>query len=127
MMGEILIYAWRLFSRAMFSSFCLTQFFELLPIRCVFLVKLGFFSSEVLRKMLNARTRHSWKPSSTYHFTRGNFMLLFVSQNDDEDMIYMYNAYLHKLITSFLSHPLARDKVCHVGHMFNISVDYDPS
>ncbi|XP_076958818.1 nuclear pore complex protein NUP205-like [Bidens hawaiensis] len=32
-------------------------------------------------------------------------------QNDDEDMIYIYNAYLHKLITSFLSHPLARDKV----------------
>ncbi|KAM2193483.1 hypothetical protein COP1_026252 [Malus domestica] len=32
-------------------------------------------------------------------------------QNDDEDMIYMYNAYLHKLITCFLSHPLARDKV----------------
>ncbi|KAK2984101.1 hypothetical protein RJ640_018126, partial [Escallonia rubra] len=31
--------------------------------------------------------------------------------NDDEDMIYMYNAYLHKLITCFLSHPLARDKV----------------
>lgn len=34
-------------------------------------------------------------------------------QNDDEDMIYIYNAYLHKLITSFLSHPLARDKVSH--------------
>ncbi|KAJ7956691.1 Nuclear pore complex protein [Quillaja saponaria] len=32
-------------------------------------------------------------------------------QNDDEDMIYMYNAYLHKLITCFLSHPLARDKI----------------
>ncbi|KAH7572401.1 hypothetical protein JRO89_XS04G0250200 [Xanthoceras sorbifolium] len=32
-------------------------------------------------------------------------------QNDDEDMIYMYNAYLHKLITCFLSHHLARDKV----------------
>ncbi|KAK1417250.1 hypothetical protein QVD17_26375 [Tagetes erecta] len=32
-------------------------------------------------------------------------------QNDDEDMIYIYNAYLHKLITSFLSNPLARDKV----------------
>ncbi|KAJ0815972.1 putative nucleoporin [Helianthus annuus] len=32
-------------------------------------------------------------------------------QNDDEDMIYIYNAYLHKLVTSFLSHPLARDKV----------------
>ncbi|GAB4828290.1 hypothetical protein Ancab_035204 [Ancistrocladus abbreviatus] len=32
-------------------------------------------------------------------------------QNDDEDIIYMYNAYLHKLITCFFSHPLARDKV----------------
>ncbi|KAL4302983.1 hypothetical protein GQ457_10G003370 [Hibiscus cannabinus] len=32
-------------------------------------------------------------------------------QNDDEDMSYMYNAYLHKLITCFLSHPVARDKV----------------
>ncbi|KAK2966314.1 hypothetical protein RJ640_018125, partial [Escallonia rubra] len=34
-----------------------------------------------------------------------------IAENDDEDMIYMYNAYLHKLITCFLSHPLARDKV----------------
>lgn len=33
-------------------------------------------------------------------------------QNDDEDMTYMYNAYLHKLITCFLSHPHAREKVC---------------
>lgn len=32
-------------------------------------------------------------------------------QNDDEDMVYMYNAYLHKLITCFLSDQLARDKV----------------
>ncbi|XP_035542991.1 nuclear pore complex protein NUP205 isoform X2 [Juglans regia] len=32
-------------------------------------------------------------------------------QNDDEDMIYVYNGYLHKLITCFLSQPLARDKV----------------
>lgn len=32
-------------------------------------------------------------------------------QNDDEDMVYMYNAYLHKLISIFLSEPLARDKV----------------
>ncbi|XP_024182296.1 nuclear pore complex protein NUP205 isoform X2 [Rosa chinensis] len=32
-------------------------------------------------------------------------------ENDDEDISYMYNAYLHKLITCFLSHPLARDKV----------------
>lgn len=32
-------------------------------------------------------------------------------QNDDEDMTYMYNAYLHKLITCFLSHHIAREKV----------------
>ncbi|XP_054792817.1 nuclear pore complex protein NUP205-like isoform X2 [Prosopis cineraria] len=32
-------------------------------------------------------------------------------QNDDEDMIYMFNAYLHKLITCFLSNPHARDKI----------------
>ncbi|XP_019417068.1 PREDICTED: nuclear pore complex protein NUP205-like isoform X6 [Lupinus angustifolius] len=32
-------------------------------------------------------------------------------QNEDEDMIYMYNAYLHKLITCFLSNSFARDKI----------------
>ncbi|KAL9242432.1 hypothetical protein vseg_016427 [Gypsophila vaccaria] len=32
-------------------------------------------------------------------------------QNDDEDIVYMYNAYLHKLISIFLSEPFARDKV----------------
>ncbi|KAK7411204.1 hypothetical protein VNO78_02636 [Psophocarpus tetragonolobus] len=37
--------------------------------------------------------------------------LLVVLQTEDEDMIYMYNAYLHKLITCFLSNPLARDKL----------------
>ncbi|OIV97223.1 hypothetical protein TanjilG_02931 [Lupinus angustifolius] len=31
--------------------------------------------------------------------------------NEDEDMIYMYNAYLHKLITCFLSNSFARDKI----------------
>ncbi|KAF3625101.1 hypothetical protein FXO37_31045 [Capsicum annuum] len=36
-------------------------------------------------------------------------------QNDDEDMIYMYNAYLHKMITCLLSHPLAKDKSCSRG------------
>ncbi|CAJ1975467.1 unnamed protein product [Sphenostylis stenocarpa] len=35
-------------------------------------------------------------------------------QTEDEDMVYMYNAYLHKLITCFLSNPLARDKVLNV-------------
>ncbi|KAI4377145.1 hypothetical protein MLD38_014826 [Melastoma candidum] len=32
-------------------------------------------------------------------------------QNEDEDMIYMYHAYLHKLFTCLLTHLLARDKV----------------
>ncbi|XP_065016073.1 nuclear pore complex protein NUP205-like isoform X2 [Musa acuminata AAA Group] len=32
-------------------------------------------------------------------------------QNDDEDMVYMYNGYLHKMMMCFLSHPLSRDKV----------------
>ncbi|KAL8040622.1 hypothetical protein ABFX02_10G109900 [Erythranthe guttata] len=32
-------------------------------------------------------------------------------QNEDEDVVFMYNAYLHKLMTCFLSHPLGRDKV----------------
>jgi len=36
---------------------------------------------------------------------------LLILQTEDEDMVYMYNAYLHKLITCFLSNPLARDKV----------------
>lgn len=36
---------------------------------------------------------------------------IWCPQNDDEDMKYMYNAYLHKLVTCFLSHPSARDKV----------------
>ncbi|XP_072964597.1 nuclear pore complex protein NUP205 [Typha angustifolia] len=32
-------------------------------------------------------------------------------QNDDEDMVYMYNGYLHKLLMCFLSNPHSRHKV----------------
>ncbi|KAG0620095.1 hypothetical protein M758_4G188900 [Ceratodon purpureus] len=32
-------------------------------------------------------------------------------QNDDEDLVFMYNAYLHKLMTSFLSQPAGREKI----------------
>lgn len=46
------------------------------------------------------------------------FVLL---QNDDEDMIFMYNAYLHKLITCFLSHHLARDKVSYFFWFWNVT------
>ncbi|RAL44221.1 hypothetical protein DM860_016467 [Cuscuta australis] len=35
----------------------------------------------------------------------------FQETNDDEDMVYMYHAYLHKMMSCFLSHPLGRDKV----------------
>ncbi|KAL5988463.1 hypothetical protein ACLOJK_036228 [Asimina triloba] len=38
-------------------------------------------------------------------------------QNDDEDMIYMYNAYLHKSMTCFLAHPLARDKASQLNNV----------
>ncbi|KAL6555058.1 hypothetical protein OROGR_006316 [Orobanche gracilis] len=47
-------------------------------------------------------------------------------QNDDEDMIYMYNAYLHKLMTCFLSHPLARDKRKLIGeYLFSVGENSD--
>jgi hypothetical protein len=32
-------------------------------------------------------------------------------QNDDDDIVYMYTGYAHKLMMCFLSHPTCRDKV----------------
>ncbi|GLT26191.1 hypothetical protein SLA2020_012740 [Shorea laevis] len=49
--------------------------------------------------------------NNIFHFLLEKVLRTAAFQNEDEDMIYMYNAYLHKLITCFLSHPLARDKV----------------
>ncbi|KAI3919731.1 hypothetical protein MKX01_000172 [Papaver californicum] len=49
--------------------------------------------------------------SNVFQFLLDKVLRTAAYQNDDEDMIYMYNAYLHKLMTCFLSHPLARDKV----------------
>ncbi|XP_022729587.1 nuclear pore complex protein NUP205 isoform X3 [Durio zibethinus] len=43
--------------------------------------------------------------------------------NDDEDMVYMYNAYLHKLITCILSHPVAREKVKEVKEKAMITLN----
>lgn len=40
-----------------------------------------------------------------------NFISYYVMQNEDEDMSYMYNGYLHKLMMCFLSHPITKDKV----------------
>uniref|UniRef100_A0A5B7BQC9 Nuclear pore complex protein NUP205 n=1 Tax=Davidia involucrata TaxID=16924 RepID=A0A5B7BQC9_DAVIN len=49
--------------------------------------------------------------NNVFQFLLDKILRTAAYQNDDEDMIYMYNAYLHKLITCFLSHPLARDKI----------------
>ncbi|GMH18956.1 hypothetical protein Nepgr_020797 [Nepenthes gracilis] len=49
--------------------------------------------------------------NNVFQFFLDNVLRTAAYQNEVEDMIYMYNAYLHKLITCFLSHPRARDKV----------------
>ncbi|CAI9100148.1 OLC1v1037088C1 [Oldenlandia corymbosa var. corymbosa] len=48
---------------------------------------------------------------NVFHFWLDKVLRTAAFQNDDEDMIYMYDAYLHKMVTCFLSHPLAREKV----------------
>ncbi|CAD6251488.1 unnamed protein product [Miscanthus lutarioriparius] len=35
----------------------------------------------------------------------------FVGVNDDEDIVYMYTGYTHKLMMCFISHPTSRDKI----------------
>ncbi|KAL3535856.1 hypothetical protein ACH5RR_004317 [Cinchona calisaya] len=49
--------------------------------------------------------------NNVFQFWLDKILQTAAFQNDDEDMIYMYDAYLHKMVTCFLSHPLARDKV----------------
>ncbi|CDY45208.1 BnaA07g12820D [Brassica napus] len=48
---------------------------------------------------------------NVFQFLLDNVLQTAAYQNDEEDMIYIYNAYLHKLTSCFLSHPIARDKV----------------
>ncbi|KFK26746.1 hypothetical protein AALP_AA8G287800 [Arabis alpina] len=48
---------------------------------------------------------------NVFQFLLDNVLQTAAYQNDEEDMIYIYNAYLHKLISCFLSHLIARDKV----------------
>ncbi|KAM7264023.1 hypothetical protein ACFE04_001706 [Oxalis oulophora] len=48
---------------------------------------------------------------NTFQFLLEKILRTASYQNDDEDVVYMYNAYLHKLITCFLSNPLSGDKV----------------
>ncbi|KAK2645958.1 hypothetical protein Ddye_021153 [Dipteronia dyeriana] len=49
--------------------------------------------------------------NNIFQFSLEKVLRTAAYQTDDEDIIYMYNAYLHKLITCFLSNHLARDKV----------------
>ncbi|KAL9275467.1 Nuclear pore complex protein NUP205-like protein [Drosera capensis] len=49
--------------------------------------------------------------NDVFNFLLNNILRTVAYQNDDEDMLYVYNGYLHKLITCLLSHPLARDKI----------------
>ncbi|RDY09062.1 Nuclear pore complex protein NUP205, partial [Mucuna pruriens] len=49
--------------------------------------------------------------NNVFQFLLDKVLRTAAYQTEDEDMIYMYNAYMHKLITCFLSNPLARDKI----------------
>ncbi|KAJ1403557.1 hypothetical protein SESBI_27265, partial [Sesbania bispinosa] len=49
--------------------------------------------------------------SNVFQFFLDKVLRTAAYQTEDEDMIYMYNAYLHKLISCFLFNPLARDKI----------------
>lgn len=49
--------------------------------------------------------------NNVFHFFLVRVLQDAAYQNDDEDMVYMYNGYMHKLMMCFLSHPLSRDKV----------------
>ncbi|XP_020088373.1 nuclear pore complex protein NUP205 isoform X2 [Ananas comosus] len=49
--------------------------------------------------------------NNVFQFLLGNVIKTAAYQNDDEDMVYMYNGYLHKLMMCFVSHPLTREKV----------------
>jgi len=44
-------------------------------------------------------------------------------QNDDEELVFMYNAYLHKLLTSFLSQPVGRDKIKELKDSAMVALD----
>ncbi|KAG0486350.1 hypothetical protein HPP92_008445 [Vanilla planifolia] len=46
-----------------------------------------------------------------FHFLLANVLQTPAYQNDDEDIVYVYDGYMHKLMMCFLSHPLTRCKV----------------
>ncbi|XP_078432384.1 nuclear pore complex protein (DUF3414) isoform X2 [Wolffia australiana] len=64
--------------------------------------------------------------NNVFQFLLVNVLHSAAYQTADEDMVYMYNAYLHKLMMCFLSHPLARDKVKEMKENTMISLSKYP-
>ncbi|XP_037446873.1 nuclear pore complex protein NUP205-like [Triticum dicoccoides] len=48
---------------------------------------------------------------NAFKFLRERVMQAAAYQNDDDDIVYMYTGYAHKLMMCFLSHPTSRDKI----------------
>uniref|UniRef100_I1NYC7 Nuclear pore complex protein NUP205 n=1 Tax=Oryza glaberrima TaxID=4538 RepID=I1NYC7_ORYGL len=48
---------------------------------------------------------------NSFQFLRERIMQTAAYKNDDEDIVYMYTGYMHKLMMCFLSHPTSRDKI----------------
>ncbi|TVU02504.1 hypothetical protein EJB05_51989 [Eragrostis curvula] len=48
---------------------------------------------------------------NAFEFFRERVLKTAAYQNDDEDIVYMYTGYTHKLMMCFLSHPTSRDKI----------------
>ncbi|KAK3156306.1 hypothetical protein QOZ80_2AG0105440 [Eleusine coracana subsp. coracana] len=48
---------------------------------------------------------------NAFDFFKERVLKTAAYQNDDEDVVYMYTGYTHKLMMCFLSHPTSRDKI----------------
>ncbi|KAG2656841.1 nuclear pore complex protein NUP205-like isoform X2 [Panicum virgatum] len=48
---------------------------------------------------------------NSFEFLRERVLKTAAYQNDDEDIVYMYTGYTHKLMMCFISHPTSRDKI----------------
>ncbi|KAH7280638.1 hypothetical protein KP509_36G007000 [Ceratopteris richardii] len=68
--------------------------------------------------------------SNAFKFLVEKILKTPVFQNDDDDMIFMYCAYLHKMLISLLSQPQGRDKVKSLRDSAMASLEtfyYDPA
>ncbi|CAL4889322.1 unnamed protein product [Urochloa decumbens] len=48
---------------------------------------------------------------NSFEFLQERVLKTAAYQNDDEDIVYMYTGYTHKLMMCFISHPTSRDKI----------------